>query len=66
MKLRRTHKQEFKVRSTCTYKKKSISPSQSQNGAWGKSMVRWFTFDILKNPHLTLAVIHAFKIISKL
>ncbi len=32
----------------------------------GKSMVRWFTFDILKIPHLTLASIIAVKIIIKL
>ncbi len=31
-----------------------------------KNMVRWLMFDILKNPHLTLATIHAFKIIIKL
>ncbi len=32
----------------------------------GKNTVRWFTFDILKGPHLTLTTILAFKIIIKL
>jgi hypothetical protein len=32
----------------------------------GKNMVRWFTFDILKSPYLTLATILIFKIIIKL
>jgi hypothetical protein len=32
----------------------------------GKSMVRWFRFDILKTPHLTLTIIPTFKIIIKL
>jgi hypothetical protein len=32
----------------------------------GKSMVRQFTFDILKSPHLTLTTTFAFKVIIKL
>jgi hypothetical protein len=32
----------------------------------GKGMVKWFTFDILKSPRLTLSTILAFKIMIKL
>jgi hypothetical protein len=32
----------------------------------GKSIIRWFTFDILKTPHFTLVTILAIIIIIKL